>query len=136
MSPPRTDIGAEDNTVIKVHSIVDGVDKYWRAPAQNILLATKPLKMVIEWTVDGALQIFTSHNPYVPRLSINVKPGLLPIKYVSFAATPKYPAQIVHDVIEEAITHRPVQPISPIDIVKHPLLAALDYPIGFSKLCK
>lgn len=130
------DIGGNDNTLLKMHTKSHGRDVYSTASAQNILPSSKPLKMVIEVTLGGVLMVYTSHNPFVPLFTLERFENDAPINYVSFASATESLSQFVYDVDEGTIAKTLLKRIQPMDIVKHPLLASRDYPIGFSKLCK
>lgn len=86
--------------------------------------------------------MFTSHNPYVPLISVK-DPSPIPVKYISFSSATR--AQFFYDAVEEIVLKAPVSStittttINTLEIVeesKHPLLETLDYPIGLSELCK
>lgn len=131
-------IGDNDNALIKVAF----GDHFLSTPGgQQILSPTKPLKLVIQLTVDGVFEVFSSLNPFVPLFktvfSADVQPSVfVPIKYIAFTSPSKSLAHFVYDVDEDVILKRPTQELLPLNIVQNPLLVSRDYPIGFSKLCK
>lgn len=130
------DIGGNDNTLLKVHTKQHGRHLYLPAAAQNILPPSKPLKLLIEATVGKVLMVYSSHNPFVPLFTYEHFDDVAPINYISFASATESLSQFVYDVNEDSIAIMPVKRIQPMNVVKHPLLATRDYPIGFSKLCK
>lgn len=134
-------IGDNDNTLIKVYNKAFG-DGFDSTPGgQQILSQTKPLKLIMQLTVDGVFEVFSSLNPFVPLIKTifiaDVQPSaFVPIKYIAFTSPSKSLAHFVYDVDEDVILKRPTQELWPLNIVQHPLLVTRDYPIGFSKLCK
>lgn len=101
-----------------------------RVYEQNILSVKNPIKIVIEITSDGTVKIWTSRNQYAPLLEWK-DPSPTPVKYISFGS--KTQVQYFYNVNEEAlITTKPVVPVK----VKHPILSALEFPLGLAQLCK
>lgn len=130
----RIDIGGNENTLINVHRKVYTYDSNRSASTQNILSGTKPLKFVVELTREGEIQVFSSQNPFVPLIRIAETDSLTPIGFISFASVSL--SHFVYDVNEEVVAKKPLKRVEAMNIVKHPLLATRDYPIGFSEFCK
>lgn len=90
----------------------------------------RPIKVVLEITFDGTMKIWTSHNPYAPLLEYK-DPSPVPVKYISFGS--KSRVQYFYNVDEEALmTTKPITPVR----VKHPILSALEFPLGLAQLCE
>lgn len=130
-------IGRDSNTA---HTILKNGEEIARVYEQNILSQWKPVKLVLEATADGLLQVFTSYNPYVPLISVK-DPQPIAIKYISFASASR--SQFFYETQETVIAKLPFKPVSPITSwevtqlhIKHPLLNIIDWPVGLSDLCK
>lgn len=107
-----------------------GGDLLARVYEQNLLSVKAPIKVVLEITTDGTMKIWTSHNQYAPLLEWK-DPSPVPVKYISFGS--KTHVQYFFNVNEEAlISTKPVEPVK----VKHPILSALEFPLGLAQLCK
>lgn len=122
-------IGAKDNMLSSIY-IGDVVKA--RAYEQKLLSFGEPIKVVLEITNDGCINVFTSHNPYKPLISYS-DTNLIDVKYVSYWSP--YSLQVFYD------SDLRTEPFVPLDVlqmevVKHPLLIAQDYPIGLADTCK
>lgn len=132
-------LGWKGNSVTRVSRRING-ETWVIAYEQNVLSTQKPVKIIVEFSSEGVLKIFTSHNPYVPLLTA-IDRNPLDIKYVSFSAPTR--VQFFWEVNEEKIVTLPTRPFILLpDIeegesnIKHPLLSVIDYPLGLAELCK
>lgn len=101
---------------------------------QNILSPNGLTMLLVEVWNMGRICIWSSHNPYVPILSV-VDPKALDVKYISFASSSRM--QLFYDFSLDALEHiLPSDDVLPIVYNEHPLLVRKDYPIGVSNLCK
>lgn len=133
-------LGADNNTVSYVNGKL-GASPLVTVYEQNILSPWKPVKLIIEVSVDGFVRVFTSHNPFVPLLSF-VDPTPWPVKHISFSSPTR--VQFFYNVNENLVLHESSQAAVPtvtLDVqltktIKHPLLAIRDYPVGFAEPCK
>lgn len=98
----------------------------------GILSPLTPVKVIIDISNEGVVSIFTSHNPFVPLLSVPFA-NQFDLKYISFGSVGR--AQFFHDVDEQTIEQLPVViDAEAIDYVEHSLLPKSDYPIGMAEL--
>lgn len=105
-----------------------------RVYEQNILHPTRLTKIIVEVSTDGLIKVFTSHNPWIPLMTVIGTP--LQVKYLSLASTAR--VQYFYDVDDHALLTVPIKHISNEVIlqVKHPLFQTVDYPVGAAELCK
>lgn len=133
-------IGNEGNVLTTVTRNINGIE-LGRVYVQGILSALNPTKLLIEITVDGTIQVYTSNNPFLPLITVKDVLKPIPINYISFASPAR--ALFFYDTDEESIAKIPMKlddSESTLEMtqlnVKHQLLTVLDYPIGLSDLCK
>lgn len=133
-------IGNEGNVLTTVTRNINGIE-LGRVYVQGILSALHPTKLVIEVTVDGTIQVYTSNNPFLPLISVKDVLKPIQVNYISFASPER--SLFFYDTDEESIAKMPMKlddSDSTLEMtqlnVKHPLLAERDYPIGLSDLCK
>lgn len=112
-------IGAENNALTSISKQIDG-EPVAIVYEQNLLSPLKPVKIIIEVTADGVIQLFSSFNPYVPLISWK-DPNPLKINFIGFAAGGR--VEYFYDVNEEALLNLP---LTTGKLVKHPLLSILD----------
>lgn len=111
-------------------------DEVLRVTESGTLLPFTPVKVIIDVTDEGIVNVFTSHNPWVPLMSYAFKTKF-DVKYISFAS--KGRVQFFHDVDEQSIFGLPIvqeltTDLETIDYVWHSFFEKLDYPIGFADL--
>lgn len=102
----------------------------------GILSPHKIVKLVIEVTNEGVVSLFSSHNPWVPLLSVKYA-NPFDVKYISFASHGR--AQFFYGVLEDIIQKLPVvsEMVSELETIvhgMHPLLEKFDYPVGLAEL--
>lgn len=128
-------IGASGNSLTTISRKMEGAVMK-KVYEQNILSPKKVVKLVVEVTQDGHINVYTSYNPWIPLISVFDKTPL-DINYVGFASNSR--VQFFYDVDETTILSLPVigafHSIYEIaDNVKHPLLTGIDYPVGIADL--
>lgn len=128
-------IGSMGNTLAKISNGLNGGEEI-KATELGVLSAEKPIKLIVDVSMEGVVSVFTSHNPWVPLL-LATFPTQIDVKYISFASYGR--VQFFHDVDEVAIQQLPIDhtvatEADAIDYAKHPLLAKPDYPIGMAEL--
>lgn len=128
-------IGALGNTLSKITNRINGRE-VMQASELGLLSPHVPVKMIIDVSKEGVVNVFTSHNPWEPLLSATF-PNHFEPKYISFASYGR--VEFFYDIDEAAIqqlptTHDMTMEFDAIDHVKHPLLEKHDYPIGMAEL--
>lgn len=108
-----------------------GGDEVARVYERNILSVKRAVKFVLEITSDGTIKVWASHNPYAPLLEWK-DPSPIGVKYISLGSNARM--QYFFNVNEEQLITVKPDP-APIKI-KHPILSALEFPLGLSQLCK
>lgn len=126
------DLGGDGNSLTKITKQING-DVVAKVYEQNILSEKKPVKVVLEVLTDGTIKIWTSHNPYAPLLEWK-DPQPVPVKYLSFSS--KTRIQFFYNVDEDGLLSVATKPVKPPVKVKHPILSALEFPLGLAQLCK
>lgn len=128
-------VGAAKNSMTTISRKMNGAVMK-KVFEQNILSPKKVTKLIVEVTEDGHINVWTSHNPWVPLISVFDKTPL-DIKYISVASEGR--VQYFYDVDEQHILSLPVikaftSVFEMADNVKHPLLTGVDYPVGIADL--
>lgn len=131
-------LGVDGNTKSTISRKINGAF-IAQVYEQNILQLGKLVQVVVEVLNDGTINVFTSHNPFVPLISAK-DANLLDINYVSFASSCR--VLYYYDINEKWLLNLPTITTLPTEVtevtenVKHPFLAELEYPVGLSGLCK
>lgn len=126
-------IGALGNTLSKITNRLNGSEME-QASELGLLSPHTPVKVIIDVAKEGVVNVFTSHNPWVPLLSATFSTHFEP-KYISFASYGR--VEFLYDIDEAVIQQLPItheMTTEAIDHVKNPLLEKLDYPIGMAEL--
>lgn len=125
-------IGEKGNTVSSIN--IGGEPKVV-VHEQKLLSNLEAIKVVVEITHDGWINVFTSHNPYTPLMSY-LDTNVIDVKYVGYWS-PQY-LQVF--VLKKDFQFEPTKQLDTlpmaIDVVKQPFLTVQDYPIGFAAPCE
>lgn len=130
-------LGLNENSLSQIGRKI-GSEHMVEVHEQDILSEHKVIKVVIEVTPKGEISVWTSHNPWVPLLSV-VDPKLVGINYVGFASGSR--VQYFWNVDEKVVVKLPTITVETemsdlTENIKHPLFNVVDYPVGVSDLCK
>jgi len=95
--------------------------------AKNILSPVRPLKVVIEVSKDGHINVFTDNN--VEPLLSAYDPNPLPVKYISFASFEYANVEYLYNCVSDksavlsanSIPKKPAQPSDPSDLQTVPI---------------
>lgn len=93
---------------------------------ENLLDEWQLIKMIVEVSRGGVINLYTAHNVYAPLLTV-VDPNPIAIKYITFGADTR--AQFVYDVNEKTYLAAVAVPTVHIEEKEHPLLSAVNAPI-------
>lgn len=93
---------------------------------ENLLEEWQLIKMVIEVTSSGVINLYTAHNRWAPLLTA-VDPNPINIEYISFGSDTR--VQFFYDVNEKNWFQ--ALPITQREQHEHPLLSAVKIPIGY-----
>lgn len=80
------------------------------------------------------MSVYTAYNPFVPLLRTSIPP-LTQFKYIGLASLSH--TQFYYDLNEDDFLNKPIETetvLENLEKVKHPLLALIDFPIGYSEL--
>lgn len=122
-------IGGENNALSWISKQIDG-EPVTLAFEENLLSPLKAMKVLIEVSADGLIEVFTSHNPYVPLISWK-DPNPLQINHIGFASGERI--EFFYDVDEIGLLNAPYREPKVSDI-KHPLLSNLDITHGLKDM--
>lgn len=126
-------IGGEDNSLISIGRKIDGVIM-GQVYEQNILSPFDLTTLVVEISNTGQIIIWSSRNVYEPLLVV-VDPNPLDVKYIGFASSGR--TQFFWDINFDLLhLVLPFDNVPSTVLDKHPSFLHMDYPIGFSDLCK
>lgn len=105
---------------------------------QNLMSLWRPMKLILEVSVDGTILVYTSHNPFMPLLRY-MDPEPIDVGYISIASPKR--VSVFYNVDETLIVNEPTvitseSQVDVTELIKHPMLAEWDYPIGLAEQCK
>lgn len=126
-------VGGDDNSLISIGRKING-EIIGQVYEQDILSPFDLTLLIVEISTSGQISIWSSHNPWAPLLTVS-DPHSFDVKYISFASLGR--VQFFYDFNLDTLKQLvPVVDVEPIRPPKHPLFTGLEYPIGFSNLCK